>query len=429
MKNYDFEKLYRLFLAHPCIGTDTRKDLKGCIFWALKGERFDANDFVEQALDKGAEVVVTNRSRWKDHSRVIMVEGDTLEALQDFAREHRMRMPAQIIAITGSNGKTTTKELMASVLRRQFRTLATEGNLNNHIGVPLMLLRITPETQIAIIEMGTNHFGEIARLVSIARPDYGYITGFGEAHLAFFGDLDGVIREKTDLYRYLRQHEKTVFVNLDDPIQEKESRGMRRYGFSFQGHPEARVSLKDATSNGTAAVAYGNMSIHSHLIGRFHTANIGAAITAGEFFGLSPRQIQEGIESYVPRNNRSQLLERGPLRIILDAYNANPTSMRAALENLAGFSGKKTAVLGDMLELGEAAPVKHAEIARLAEKLKIPVYLIGEQFMQVNDHPYILGKFPDTDAFIRSGAFRQIGEGTVLLKASRGLRLERLLED
>ncbi|NPA46694.1 MAG: UDP-N-acetylmuramoyl-tripeptide--D-alanyl-D-alanine ligase [Chlorobi bacterium] len=428
MKNYDFDRLYTLFGQYPCIGTDTRKDLRGCIFWALKGEHFDANDFIDRALDQGAVAVVTNNPRWEHDPRAFYLRGDTLEALQDFAREHRLRMPADVIAVTGSNGKTTTKELMASVLRQQFRTVATEGNLNNHIGVPLMLLRIRPDTEKAVIEMGTNHFGEIEKLVSIALPDYGYITGFGEAHLEFFKDLNGVIREKTALYRYLRKAGKTAFIHFDDPVQEEKSRHMKRYGFSFEGHPEARVILEKIPGEDTATLRLGDTLIRSHLVGDFHTVNMGGAIAAGTYFDIEPELIKKGIESYVPRNNRSQILQKDSLRIILDAYNANPTSMRAALENLARYPGPKTAVLGDMLELGESAAQKHAEIARLAAQLQIPVYLIGRHFQQVPDNSFIKAKFTDTQAFIESGIFDKLDEGTVLLKGSRGLKLERILE-
>ena len=422
------DRLYAYFQRYPCIGTDTRKDLTGCIFWALKGERYDANRFVEKAFEAGAEAVVTNHPAWKSHERVFYVEGDTLEALHDFARFHRRRMPAKVIAVTGSNGKTTTKELMASVLRQKYRVVATEGNLNNHFGVPLMLLRIRPDTEVAVIEMGTNHPGEIAMLAAIAEPDYGYITSFGEAHLEFFGDLDGVIREKTALYRYLKQNDGTAFVHYDDPVQEGHTRGMNRYGFSFGPYPRAELHFRPLDRNDKASLVWDGLEIRSNLTGRFHLPNIGAAVTVGHYFGVAPAMIRQGIEAYVPRNNRSQLIKRGNLTILLDAYNANPTSMRAAIENLARYEGPKWAVLGDMLELGPKAAAKHQEIVDLLARKKIPAYLIGEHFGRTKPHAHILGRFAATDDFIRSGLFDGLNQGTVLIKGSRGLRLERILE-
>jgi len=423
------DALYSIYLRHPAIEKDTRKDVTGKIYWALRGERFDGNAFVRDALEKGAAHAVSSDPRWQGHPRVTVVK-DTLKTLQELARHHRRQSGVKVIAVTGSNGKTTTKELMAAVLKRQFRVIATEGNLNNHIGVPLTLLRIRPETEIAVVEMGINHFGEMEELCAIAEPDFGYITSFGEAHLEFFGDLDGVIKAKTVLYHYLRQHNGMAFVNFDDPVQEKHTAGMQRYGFSYRQHPSAAVQLSKKSRFPFNTVSYKHTDIPSRLFGEFHFANIGAAITAGDYFGLSPEQIREGISGYVPQNNRSQLirLDNG-VQVILDAYNANPTSMRAAIEGLALMPGKKTAVLGDMFELGEKAPEKHAAIVRLLKEKQIPAYLIGKIFSGVPANEYVLGKFPDAESFKKAVDIKNFHDTTILIKASRGMALERILGD
>ncbi len=420
-------RIYDVFIRHPYIGTDTRKDLTGKIFWALRGENFDANRFVKDALAKGAVYAVSDDPA-NAGERVFIVK-DTLKALQDLATLHRKKSKAKIIALTGSNGKTTTKELVKSVLEQGFETIATEGNLNNHIGVPLTLLRIRPGTEMAVVEMGTNHFGEIEQLCRIALPDYGYITGFGEAHLEFFGDLNGVIDAKSELYDFLREKKRTAFVNYDDPVQVVKTAGIKRYGFSYNGHPAADVQLQKAEDFPFVSFRLNDTLIRTRLAGDFHFANAGAAACIGKYFGLTLEQIKKGIEAYEPANNRSQILQKGALTLILDAYNANPTSMRAALETLAKRPGKKLAFLGDMFELGEKSAEKHREIVQLLEKLQIPAVLAGENFMQTPGNPFVLGKFPSAkdipvQQFIRSGE-----EATVLIKGSRGMQMEQLLKD
>ncbi|NPA43835.1 MAG: UDP-N-acetylmuramoyl-tripeptide--D-alanyl-D-alanine ligase [Chlorobi bacterium] len=423
------ERLYRIFTESEGVEKDTRRPLEGKIYWALKGERFDGNAFIDQALEKGAVHAVSDDPRRKGDPRITVVD-NTLHALWDLARLHRRRTGVKVIAVTGSNGKTTTKELMREVLSRRFHVIATEGNLNNHIGVPLTLLSIRPDTEIAVVEMGINHFGEMELLCRIAEPDYGYITSFGEAHLEFFGNLEGVIRAKTVLYRYLRVRDGLAFINRDDPVQRTHTRGMRRYGFTYAHTPGADVILEKAAETPFLAVRYKGLEIPTRLAGAFHFTNIGGAITAGDYFGVSPRLIAEAVSSYQPRNNRSQWIETsGGLRILLDAYNANPTSMKAALETLARMPGKKAAVLGDMLELGPSAPEKHAEIVRLLKELDIPAWLIGPVFSSVPHHEGILGTFPSADAFKNAVNLSDLGDATVLIKASRGLTLERVVED
>ncbi len=419
-------RIYEIFTRHPHIGTDTRKDLKGKIFWALKGERFNANKFIPAALEKGAVLAVGDDPSYENAPDVIVVK-DSLKALQDLANLHRRQSKAKVIALTGSNGKTTTKELIFNVLKQKYQTIATEGNLNNHIGVPLTLLRIRPGTEIAVVEMGTNHFGEIETLCRIAEPDYGYITSFGEAHLEFFGDLEGVIRAKTELYEYLRQHNKEVFVNFDNPVQVKHSQGIKRFGFSFHKHPEAQIRLEAVADFPLVSFRLDNQIIHTRLSGAFHLNNAGAAAAIGKFFQVDTDQIRYGIEGYIPQNNRSQIIRKGKLTIIADAYNANPTSMKAALEQLAKQPGEKLAVLGDMLELGKKSAEKHREIVELLKEKQIPAVLIGRQFMQMKKHDFILEQFENREDFPVRKYLDPNEEKIVLLKASRSLALEKLL--
>ncbi len=425
-------KLYAYFTAHPCIATDTRKEVKDCLFFALKGERFDANAFAEDARAKGAALVITSRSELEGKDGFFYAP-DTLEALQDLARFHRRQMKARILAVTGSNGKTTTKELMAAVLQKKYRTLATEGNLNNHIGVPLTLLRIKPETEWAVVEMGTNHPGEIAALCDIAEPDYGYITGFGEAHLEFFGDLNGVVKEKTALYRALKSRGGTAIIDWDDERQRRHTEVMKRFGYSFAGFPQAQIQLEVLHDGPFAGLRYKETEIRSQLVGGFHTRNMAGALAAGVLAGIEPVAIKEAIEAYRPANNRSQWISRGDLHIILDAYNANPTSVRAALQSLKELPGPRIAVLGDMLELGPDAVALHRDILESLAGTGIRAYVIGPHFTRAAEQlgrqaDFLAGVFAGTDEFIRSGVFDRLTAGTVWIKGSRGMALERILQ-
>ncbi len=421
------ETLYRIFVQNPEIEKDTRKNLKGKIYWALKGERFDGNNFVKEALEKGAVHAVSSDKKWLENPQVTVVE-DTLITLQQLANYHRKQTKARIIAVTGSNGKTTTKELMFSVLKTRYKTIATEGNLNNHIGVPLTLLKIRPETEMAIVEMGINHFGELENLCQIAEPDFGYITSFGEAHLEFFGDIQGVIKAKTELYRFLKKTGGTVFLNFDDPVQVEYSEGLKRFGFSYEKHPQAQVLLEKVKTFPVNELKYKNLIIKSQLYGEFHFNNIGGAVVAGDYFGIEPEKIKVGIENYKARNNRTQWVDLKNTRILLDAYNANPTSMKAALKGFARLPGKKTAVLGDMLELGSKSLEKHQEIVNYLEELKIPAYLIGHEFMKTSEHDFILGKFRHIEEFKNQIKPEQFPGQTILIKGSRGMTLEKWLD-
>ncbi len=429
----NIQELYRHFRKHPCIATDTRKDVEDCVFFALKGENFDANNFAEDARAKGAALVVTQRPDLEGRDGFFYVP-DTLKALQDLARFHRRQMAARILAVTGSNGKTTTKELMAAVLNKKFKVLATQGNLNNHIGVPLTLLRLQPGTQWAVVEMGTNHPGEIAALCAIAEPDYGYITGFGEAHLEFFKNLEGVVREKTALYRALKSHGGTAIIDWDDERQRRHTEGMERFGYSFAVHPQAQIHVEALHNGPFAGLRFRGTEIGSQLVGDFHARNMAGALAAGVLAGVDLLHIKAAIEDYRPANNRSQWIRRGDLNIILDAYNANPTSVRAALESLRRLPGPHTAVLGDMLELGPDAVEMHRRILQVLAGTGISVYVIGPLYGQavqtLGERPeYVAGVFSTTEDFIRSGVFHRLTSGSVWIKGSRGMALERILQE
>ena len=347
------QKLHSLFLECHGICTDTRKLKKNDLFFALKGDNFNGNTYAEQAIKLGAKYAIVDESDFNTSSNTILVD-DALKSLQALATFHRSYLNTPIIALTGSNGKTTTKELINAVLSQHYKTTATVGNLNNHIGVPLTLLSMTKDTEIGIVEMGANHQKEIEFLCNLAKPDYGYITNFGKAHLEGFGGAEGVIKGKSEMYDFLIENNKTIFVNGLDPIQVEKTKQANRYIFGNNHDFDAKIEFIEAQPN--VKVRFSDLDIQSHLIGTYNFSNIAAAIAIGHFFKVSPNKIKLGIENYIPTNNRSQVLTKGSNKIILDAYNANPTSMHAALLNFEKLNDKiKVAILGDMFELGKEA--------------------------------------------------------------------------
>ncbi|WP_373516319.1 UDP-N-acetylmuramoyl-tripeptide--D-alanyl-D-alanine ligase [Pricia sp.] len=422
----EIEKLHQRFLAHQRVCTDTRKITEDCIFFALKGDNFNGNTYAAEALRKGAAYAVIDEGEYAISDSYILVK-DALKALQQLATFHRNFNTAKVIALTGSNGKTTTKELINAVLSRRYRTIATVGNLNNHIGVPLTLLSITNGTEIAIVEMGANHQKEIESLCNIARPDFGYITNFGKAHLEGFGGEEGVIKGKSELYDYLEANGKSIFMNADDPIQfEKLAGHIKKFGFSSDKKEFYRISFVSA--NPFVKIDVEDRIITSQLIGSYNFTNCAAAIVMGKYFTIPLEDIKNAIESYVPKNNRSQLLEKNGHSIILDAYNANPTSMGAALENFRMMDGKsKIAFLGDMFELGQTAAIEHQAIADLAATMHFQdVFLIGKNFHRTDSD---LKKFDTFEAFSEHLSKNPVEESsTILIKGSRGMALERILE-
>lgn len=398
------------------------------MFVAIKGERFDANTFAREALEKGASYVVIDNPQYYIDDRTVLVQ-DSLTALQELAQFHREYLGLPIVALTGSNGKTTTKELIHVVLSQKFNTRATVGNLNNHIGVPLTLLSFDDSTEIGIVEMGANHQKEIEFLCNLARPDFGYITNFGKAHLEGFGGVEGVIKGKSEMYDYLAAKQKTVFVNLEDNIQADKTRAMKTYTFGLQ-KPEADVNITSVSANPFVSVVVEDQTIQSHLIGLYNANNINAAITIGRYFGVGNDSIKTAIESYIPANNRSQLLTKGTNEIILDAYNANPSSMAVAIENFVQLEkGNKVMVLGDMFELGAESLAEHRSIVELlVRKSQGSVNLIGKDFYACRIDRAGFAFFETFEDF--SAAFQQNvpQSAMVLIKGSRGMALERVLD-
>ena len=420
--------LHSLFLKYPVVSTDTRKIAPNSIFFALRGENFDANTFTKEALEKGAKYVVIDNKDYFIDERTLLVE-NSLVALQELAKFHRLYLGLPIIALTGSNGKTTTKELIHFVLSKKYNTLATIGNLNNHIGVPLTLLRFTKDTEIGIVEMGANHQKEIEFLCKIAQPDYGYITNFGKAHLEGFGGVEGVIKGKSEMYDYLKNNNKLIFVNLDDTIQNQKTENLKRFSFTVNAS-QADVKITGVEANPMVKIAYNNLTINSQLIGIYNANNINAAITIGNYFKVSDELIKEAIENYIPENNRSQLILKNGNEIILDAYNANPSSMAAAITNLIQLEKKnKIAILGDMFELGNESLLEHKKIIALLEnETSISTYFIGKDFFKNQIHNTHMSFFEDFESFSVFLKTNLPNNNLLLIKGSRGMALEKTLD-
>lgn len=424
----NIQDIHNLFLQCKSVSIDTRKIEKDSMFFAIKGENFDANTFAAAALGLGALFVVVDNEAYVIDERTILVE-NSLETLQELAKFHRAYLKLPIIALTGSNGKTTTKELINVVISKKYKTIATVGNLNNHIGVPLTLLSFTKETEMGIVEMGANHKKEIEFLCEIAQPDYGYITNFGKAHLEGFGGVQGVIEGKSEMYQYLAKNNKLAFVNLEDPIQIERSARIQSFTFGIN-NDTADLNIKNITANPFVAVEYDNFNVESHLIGLYNANNINAAIAIGYYFKVAEEDMKEAIETYIPENNRSQLLRIDSNQIILDAYNANPSSMAVAIANFLQLENQnKVMILGDMFELGEEGHQEHKLIVdSLLNQNKSECYLIGKSFYENKVDKENIQFFETFDAFTEHLKTRHFSENTILVKGSRGMALERTLE-
>jgi UDP-N-acetylmuramoyl-tripeptide--D-alanyl-D-alanine ligase len=422
------QDIHNLFLQCKSVSIDTRKIEKDSMFFAIKGENFDANTFAAQAVELGALFVIIDNAAYTIGDRTILVE-NSLETLQELAKFHRAYLKLPIIALTGSNGKTTTKELINVVIAKKYKTKATVGNLNNHIGVPLTLLSFTKETEIGIVEMGANHKKEIEFLCEIAQPDYGYITNFGKAHLEGFGGVQGVIEGKSEMYQYLAKKDKLAFVNLEDPIQMERSAGIKVFTFG-ENRELVDINIKSIKANPFVVIEYDNFSVESHLIGLYNANNINAAVAMGHYFKVAENDIKEAIENYVPENNRSQLLRIDSNQIILDAYNANPSSMAVAITNFLQLeNNNKIMILGDMFELGDESPQEHKLIVdSLSNQEKSICYLIGKSFYENKVEKDNIHFFETFDAFATYLKTIHFNENTILIKGSRGMALERTLE-
>jgi UDP-N-acetylmuramoyl-tripeptide--D-alanyl-D-alanine ligase len=416
------ESLYALFQDFPRISTDTRSIEKDSLFFALRGDRFDGNKYAAEALAKGAAYAIVDDGDVKDGPRYIVVP-NVLDSLQQLARIRRQHLNVPVLALTGSNGKTTTKELTRDVLAQKYRVHATKGNLNNHIGVPLTILSAPAETEFLLVEMGANHQGEIDALCMIAQPMYGMITNIGKAHLEGFGGVEGIKKGKSELYRYVADHGGFIFINTDDEVLTNLlPDGIGKLSYS----PSRSLILRG--SDPTISFEYNQQLVHTHLYGAYNIPNIGFAIAAGEYFGVEKSKIALAIAAYTPENNRSQLTEWGTNSLILDAYNANPSSMKASLESLAKMPAqKKVAVLGDMLELGDYTIGEHRAIIQLAEELGLQhVLFVGPHFCEAGKG--LPGHFFD-NLTTASQYFhgQNYSDALILLKGSRGMAIEKML--
>lgn len=425
------EELYRIFQSHQVVCTDSRKIAKGAIFFALKGENFDGNHFAARALANGAAYAVVDDPKVAQSQQYILVP-DVLVALQKLALHHRRHLNPKIIAITGSNGKTTTKELISAVLATKYNIISTSGNYNNHIGVPLTLLRIGKKHDLAVIEMGANHKGEIDSYCKIALPTHGLITNIGKAHLEGFGGIEGVEQAKTELYRHIQSNSGLLFVDLDNPILVKHAKNSTMV--TYAEHHPADYRGENISANHFVAVRWfeneTSYELQSQLIGSYNLKNILAAICVGRYFEVSPDKVIHAIEAYSPTNNRSQVVKTNRNTILLDAYNANPSSMAAAIENLRCYPSKnKVCILGDMLELGPYADQEHQKILnQLANENFEAVLLVGENFFDhKRDYPFhFFNSSKDAADWLKKN---KLSEKIILIKGSRKLCLEDLTTD
>jgi UDP-N-acetylmuramoyl-tripeptide--D-alanyl-D-alanine ligase len=444
------EEIYQLYLQHPVISTDTRKIAAGSLFFALKGDKFDANTFATQALEAGAAYAIVDNPEYDLGEKYILVE-DGLATLQNLAAYHRSQLGIPVIGLTGTNGKTTTKELINAVLSQRFNTLATEGNLNNHIGVPLTILKITPEHEMAVIEMGANHQREIALLCSIAQPTHGLITNVGKAHLEGFGGIEGVRKGKGEMYDYLGQWEnpkdgepvkkRIALINSDDAVlmEMKDERGLSNViYYGKNDNPNNIVSGKLLENSPLLVLEWkdnlegGTYKVPTHLTGAYNLDNILVAIAIGSAFGLTPEEISDGIAGYIPKNNRSQILHTASNTLICDFYNANPSSMFVAIDNMDKMqSGRKVLILGDMFEMGEESAAEHASVIQKAMGANVNERIfIGKDFSSQQTEVADLS----TATFYLTAEDAMVGlknnpitNATVLIKGSRGMALERLV--
>ena len=433
-KYISIEELYGFYLnAKQQICTDTRKLEAGSVFFALKGGNFNANEFAQKAINAGCSIAVVDEEKYVTDAKIVLVE-DVLKALQQLATHHRRQFKIPFLSITGSNGKTTNKELINAVLSKKFKTLATIGNLNNHIGVPLTLLNIKTEHEFAIIEMGANHQGEINELCQIAEPDFGLITNIGKAHLEGFGGEEGIKKGKSELYKYIRSKQGKVFINADDDVLNELAFDNDKVTYGCKKLYD--VIGKDCTTSETVSMKfttrYGEKDwnklplINTQIVGSYNFINCLTAACVGNYFKVEDNLIKEALENYLPNMNRSQLVKTSRNTVLLDAYNANPNSMAVAIENFANYrSDKKLVLLGDMFELGEYSHAEHQKIVNLLEEKKLQnVVLVGEEFFKLDTKQF--QKFKTTFECLNYLKNLNVSENTILIKGSRGMKMETL---
>lgn len=427
--------VYKLFRKHRKVCTDTRNIVPDSLFFALKGDKFNANTLAAEAIEKGCAYAIVDEAKYAKGPQYILVE-DVLACLQETARLYRRDLFIPFIGITGTNGKTTTKELIRAVLSVRFRTFATEGNLNNHIGVPLSILSIPANTEIAIIEMGANHPGEIADLCRICMPTFGLITNIGSAHLEGFETLDRIVETKTALYRFIERTNGKLFVNANNPLLLKQSAAAERFLYGSQANYYTQLENLNTEHIYLHAKLSGPSSapniteIATRLIGAFNIDNVAAAACAGRYFGLNDKEIKQGIESYTPQNMRSQIIQTKDNILVADAYNANPSSMQLSLESFFEMRTPhaKAYILGDMMELGKFAETEHQKIIDLLKEQRADnVFLIGPTFAKASS-PKTFKNFESTKAFLAYLKDNPLRQHCILIKGSRAMQLEKVIE-
>jgi UDP-N-acetylmuramoyl-tripeptide--D-alanyl-D-alanine ligase len=420
----NIEQFYPLFLQSEKVTIDSRKIGRNDIFFAFSGENFNAASLAEQAIESGALAVVVEQQDFENEVKNIFYVRSTLEFLQELAVYHRKQLQIPIIGLTGSNGKTTTKEIIHAVLSEKFNVQYTVGNLNNHIGVPLTILSIKPEHEMAVIEMGANHQKEIELLSSICEPNFGYITNFGKAHLEGFGGFEGVIKGKSELYDYLKNNNQTIIVNENDPIQvEKTENYSPKITF---GKENSDYQFELFSEEHFVGLIFNDKKAVSKLTGEYNFTNLCAAASLGLHFGIDFEKIKHAIENYTPTNMRSQVVKKENRTLVLDTYNANPSSMNASLHNFITFEGSKTIIIGDMLELGEESEKEHQNILKLALELGFnEVITVGKYFKNVHSSAKAFENTPELIEYLK---LNKIQSENILLKGSRGIALEKSLD-
>ena len=420
------EKIYELYKTAYTVTTDSRTITPGCVFVALKGEHFDGNDFALKVADEGiAACVIADRKDLPERSRLFVVE-DSLRALQELAKHHREKLGLPIIGITGTNGKTTTKELVSAVLSKKYNIIFTQGNFNNQLGVPLTVLRIKPETELAVVEMGASHPGDIDELTNIGEPDYGIITNIGRAHLRDFGGYEGVVKTKNEMYQYISSHKGLLFVNIDNDLLMGLANNINNVTYGICDN--ADIHGKMISANPYLSVEWNGHQIDTKLVGNYNFENVMAAICVGTYFKVAENDIVEALSSYCPTNNRSQVIETAKNRVVMDAYNANPTSMSFSIKNFRNIcKDDNLLILGDMRELGEESEKEHENVLKLLEELKFKnVYLVGEEFSKVAKDYYT--KFENVDELIKHLNNNPVSSHDILVKGSNSVHLNKIID-
>ena len=419
------EKIYQHYTKRHLVSTDSRNIEKDCVFVAIKGERFDGNDFAYKVASDGiAACVIADRKDLPHHERLFIVD-DSISALQQLAKLHRERINIPVIGITGTNGKTTTKELTAAVLSKKYNIIYTQGNYNNHIGVPLTLLQMRPDTEMAVVEMGANHINEIAQLCSIAQPDFGLITNIGKAHIEGFGSFEGVVKTKNELYEHIRNNGGKIFVNNDNTLLRELSKDLTC--FSYGKDNNADIKAEVVSFNPYLTIRWNDNEIKTNLIGEYNFENVLAAISIGTYFNVDKTQIIKAIEDYYPTNNRSQYIKTDKNEIVMDAYNANPVSMSNAIRNFRRISSNNALlILGDMKELGKDSENEHSIIISLVKELGFnKVFLVGEELLKA-DIDKSFSHFSDVDELISYINTHEVKNHKILVKGSNSIHLEKL---